>query len=127
MCNYCHSPDGPAKNKIPAVYFHPREKTITITGKKDFFPLFHAKTGKPVASGNISCPSCHNAHQWDPETRAGGKGVNIEGDVTNSFLRPRSSFELCAECHKKDARLKFEFFHNAKKRKFKSFEEQFFH
>jgi hypothetical protein len=126
MCNYCHSREGSAKNKIPSVYFHPREKTITNAGKKQFFPLYHAGNGKPVTMGNISCPSCHNAHRWDPKVNTGGKGVNVEGNVTNSFLRPRGSFELCAECHKKDAELKFEHFHNENKRKFKSFEEQFF-
>jgi predicted CXXCH cytochrome family protein len=86
MCNACHSENGPAPKKIPQVYFHPREKLVknegkNISGRPDYFPLFHGRTGQPVTSGNISCPTCHNAHQWDPETKDKGKGGNIEGDL----------------------------------------------
>lgn len=126
LCNACHTQGGSAKSKIPKVYLHPREKLITNTGKQNFFPLFHAVTGELVARGNLSCPSCHNVHQWNSATAAPGEGTNEEGTLSNSFLRPRTSFELCTECHKKDAQLKFEQFHNNSMRRFVSFEEQFF-
>jgi len=126
VCNSCHSRGGVAGNKVPPVYFHPREKLISNKGKKKFFPLFNAATGKRVHEGNISCPSCHNAHLWNSESLSPGSGQNQEGGLADSFLRPRASFELCAECHHKDAPIKFKFFHDEKKRRFKSFEQQFF-
>jgi predicted CXXCH cytochrome family protein len=131
MCNSCHSENGSAKNKIPQAYLHPREKLVdntdkNIKGRPDFFPLFHAGSGERVTKGNISCPSCHTAHQWDPEIPDRGEGVNPEGSLTNSFLRPQTSRQICADCHKKDARLKFKYYHDADKRKFKGINDLFF-
>ena len=67
ICRSCHSKNGSAKDKIPGITSHPRDKLIInvgkdIKGKPDYFPLFDDISGKPVAVGNISCPSCHNAH-----------------------------------------------------------------
>jgi predicted CXXCH cytochrome family protein len=131
MCNHCHSEIGPAKNKIPQVYSHPREKLIkntgkNISGRQDYFPLFHGRTGEPAIIGNLSCPSCHNVHQWDPENRDKGKGGNSEGDLSNSFLRPKASRVLCLDCHKMDALPKFEYYHDVTKRKFRGIDELFF-
>jgi len=131
MCNFCHSENGSAKNKIPPIYFHPREKLINNTGKNisdrpEYFPLFHGKTGEPVTSGNISCPTCHNAHLWDSGSKDKGQGINVEGDMANSFLRPSASRMLCADCHPGDAALKFKNFHDKTKRKFKGFDDLFF-
>ena len=126
VCNSCHSKEGVAKEKIPPVYFHPREKLIRNEGRKNFFPLFHAGTGKRVLEGNISCPSCHDAHLWNSGSLSPGNGQNLEGGLDDSFLRPKASFELCAECHQKDAPVKFKFFHDEEKRRFRSFEQQFF-
>jgi predicted CXXCH cytochrome family protein len=131
MCNDCHSQKGPAKNKIPQVYLHPREKPANNKGKNtkgapDYFPLFHGRTGKPVTVGNISCPSCHNVHQWNPTIRAGGMGINTEGDATNSFLRSPASFAVCKDCHAAEAPLKIKNYHDAEKRKFKGIDDMFF-
>ena len=130
ICNSCHAEDGSAKNKIPPVYLHPREKLVRIKGgnKKDdphYFPLFHGRSGKRVPIGNISCPSCHNVHQWDPKIPAKGHGVNAEGDATNSFLRSSASFAVCKECHDSDARLKIKYYHDADKRKFRGIDDMF--
>ena len=131
MCNSCHSPEGPAKSKVPPVYLHPREKVVkqkaqNQKGMPDYFPLFHGSTGKPTIAGNLSCPSCHNVHQWNPEVPAKGTGVNAEGDATNSFLRSPTSFELCRDCHGKDAPFKIKYYHDPAKRKFKGIDDMFF-
>jgi len=131
MCNACHSPQGPAKNKVPPVYLHPREKIIKVetqpqNGRSDHLPLFHGKTGKPVTAGNLSCPSCHNVHQWNPKTSAQGSGVNLEGDASNSFLRPPNLFALCRDCHGKDAPIKIKYYHDPTRRKFKGIDDMFF-
>jgi predicted CXXCH cytochrome family protein len=131
ICNACHSPEGPAKAKVPPVYLHPREKVLKLTdphkkGQPGYFPLFQGNTGEHVTTGNISCPSCHNVHRWSPLSAARGNGVNTEGDLTNSFLRSPAAFEVCKECHGKDAPLRIEYFHDAARRKFKSIDDMFF-
>jgi predicted CXXCH cytochrome family protein len=131
MCNSCHSPEGSAKTKVPQVYLHPREKLVknkeqNIKSKPNYLPLFHGRTGKNVTTGNLSCPSCHNVHQWNPQSTAKGTGVNTEGDATNSFLRSPASFALCKGCHGKDDQLKIKYYHDAEKRKFRGIDEMFF-
>lgn len=121
MCDSCHSAKGPAKNKIPEVSTHPKEKIIVL--KKDLkgnpyhFPLFDETSGEPVNAGNISCPSCHNVHQWSPRFPAKGSGVNVEGNATNSFLRARASSLPCKDCHGIDGLFRFKYFHESSERK----------
>jgi predicted CXXCH cytochrome family protein len=131
MCNACHSSEGPAKAKVPPVYLHPREKLVKIgnehkKGQPGYFPLFHGNTGRQVTAGNISCPSCHNVHRWNPQSDVKGTGVNTEGDETNSFLRPPTAFTVCTDCHGKDAPFRKKYYHDAAKRKFKSIDDMFF-
>ena len=121
MCNSCHSEGGSAKNRIPRVASHPKDKLIInagrdIKGRLDFFPIFHQTSGKLLPVGDISCPSCHNAHQWDSRIPAKGKGVNLEGNATTSFLRSQAMRVLCLDCHGPDALLKIKFFHDPSKR-----------
>ena len=121
MCNSCHSASGVANNKVPPVAYHPQEKLVDLSGKitskESFLPLFDPISGDPVTAGNISCPSCHNAHQWDPKQAAKGEGVNLEGDATNSFLRTNSPDIMCKDCHGFQALFKFKFFHDPVLRK----------
>ncbi len=131
ICNTCHTEDGSAKNKIPPVYLHPREKLVhnkeeNKKGGPSYFPLYHGRSGKRVPIGNISCPSCHNVHQWDSKIPIKGQGVNVEGNATNSFLRSSASFAVCKECHDSDAPLKIKYFHDTEKRKFKGIGDMFF-
>ena len=131
MCNTCHSPEGAAKSKVPPVYLHPREKIIKFktqdeAGRSDHLPLFHGATGQPVTAGNLSCPSCHNVHQWNPKTAAKGSGVNTEGDASNSFLRPPELFALCRDCHGNDTPFKIKYYHDPARRKFKGIDDMFF-
>jgi predicted CXXCH cytochrome family protein len=122
MCNGCHSGNGVAKNKIPQVSSHPSGKILSnagrnTKGKVDFFPLFNYIYGEPITKGNFSCPSCHDVHQWEAGIHTKGRGVNIEGDVTNSFLRSRSTLLPCKDCHGKDALFRYLYFHTPSKRK----------
>jgi cytochrome c1 len=115
MCNSCHSEKGWAKNKIPLIASHPISKVVNlghnIKGRPNYFPLFNKISGQPVIVGEISCPSCHNVHQWNPGSPAKGKGVNLEGNAINSFLRAQSAMVLCKNCHSMDAIFKFKYFH----------------
>jgi len=121
MCNSCHSEKGSASNKIPPIASHPEGKLITNVGRNmkggiNYFPLFDRITGKNVTVGNISCPSCHNAHQWNPEIRSEGSGVKIEGSADNSFLRVQSRDLPCMDCHGPDGLFKYLYFHDPGKR-----------
>jgi len=121
MCYSCHSKQGSAHQKIPQIASHPEDKLIINLGRNtpgnmNYFPLFDETSAKTVTVGNISCPSCHNAHQWNREQRSRGAGVVIEGTVDNSFLRDRSSDLLCKDCHGPEALVKYLYFHDPIKR-----------
>lgn len=115
MCNSCHSENGSAKNKIPQISSHPDTQIVSITSNMKtnpyFIPIWGDIKRKPVTVGNISCPSCHNVHQWDPISFNDGAGINLEGNATNSFLRPQVHSKICNQCHGLDALFRFKFFH----------------
>jgi len=49
----------------------------------------------------VTCKSCHSPHIWSPTLKRPGIGKNVEGDITNSFLKmDNSRGDLCKECHK---------------------------
>ena len=121
MCNSCHREDGSAKNKTPEISSHPEDKLIINIGRNnkerpDFFPIFDKTSGKLITVGNISCPSCHNAHQWNSRIPAKGQGIDVEGNVTNSFLRSQALGVLCIDCHGPEALLRIKYFHDPAKR-----------
>jgi predicted CXXCH cytochrome family protein len=121
MCNSCHSKNGAAKNKIPLIASHPEGKLIINTlsnrkGRLNYFPLFDRITGKKISVGNISCPSCHNAHQWKPRDPSKGAGIKVEGTAGSSFLRMRARDLICKDCHGPEAIYKYLYFHYPDKR-----------
>jgi len=125
MCNSCHSASGSAKNKVPPIGYHPQDKLVDLSAKikstENYLPLYDPISGDPAIAGNISCASCHNVHQWDPNRTTKGEGVNLEGNATNSFLRINSPDLMCKDCHGFQALLKFKFFHDPVRRKIQGF------
>ena len=122
MCNSCHSKGKLDNIKVPAIASHPEDAIIVDVGKstKDkpgYFPLFDEKTGELKSSGKISCPSCHNAHQWSNDFFKSEKRANEEGDATNSFLRNRAKDLPCKKCHGKEGLFRYLYFHTPEKRK----------
>ena len=121
MCNSCHSPEGSASAKIPEAYMHPKEKLITNIGRDkknemNYFPLYDKKSGEYVTIGDVSCPSCHDVHQWDPLLYSKGEGVNVEGTATNSFIRAQTYSLLCIDCHGLEALFRFKYYHDPDER-----------
>ena len=120
MCYSCHSKTGPANKKVPLIASHPdnvliinRQKNIRVGNK--YLPLFDESTGNRIMVGNISCLSCHNAHQWSSGSTSKSKGP-LEGSVLDRFLRA-SSYQLpCSDCHGPDALYKYLYFHDPTKR-----------
>ena len=76
-------------------------KTRTVAGGAASIPVF-AEDGSKSDKGYLSCVSCHDVHRWEADVTNSGSGVSVEGDLTNSFLRVRSTAldrTMCAECH----------------------------
>ena len=121
LCNSCHSRGNPGKEKIPLIATHPEKRLVNNILRSnreaiDFAPIYDKKTGKEVNVGNISCPSCHNAHQWSPLVKAKGSYKNLEGNATNSFLRNVSYNNICIDCHGLDALFRYKYFHDPDER-----------
>jgi hypothetical protein len=113
LCTGCHSKGNIAEKKIPLIATHPAGNLITNVmrynpNKSGYTPLFD-ETGREKNVGDISCPSCHNAHQWSPLLKGRGAG-------RYNFLRNTSDNTFCADCHGPDAIFRYLYFHDPKKR-----------
>jgi len=118
LCTSCHSKKNIAANKIPLIATHPANKLINnimwVNKDNKNYTLIFDKNGKEVNVGNLSCPSCHNPHQWSPENRIAKD--DPERKLTGKFLRTLSYNMVCMDCHGLDALLKYEYFHDPDKR-----------
>ena len=113
LCTGCHSKGNIAEKRIPLIATHPSGKLITNVmrynpKKSGYTPLFD-ETGQEKNVGDISCPSCHNVHQWSPLMKDGSAG-------RYKFLRTTSDNTFCADCHGPDAILRYLYFHDPQKR-----------
>jgi len=118
LCTSCHSKRNIAAKKVPRIATHPANKLINnimrVNKDNKNYTLLFDKNGKEVNVGNLSCPSCHNAHQWNPENRMAKD--DSEGNFTGKFLRTESYNMVCMDCHGLDALIKYEYFHDPGKR-----------
>ena len=117
LCLGCHSPGKVAQDKVPGRLSHPKDVPVSsVQGwprpgqVAGHYPVYDAE-GNVANSGVISCPTCHNPHQWQPEVEQEGPGRNVEGNALNSFLRNKSNFNLCTNCHGMDALYRYKYFH----------------
>lgn len=119
-CRSCHRQGENASHKSPAASKHPDNvralsntlRTAIYGRPMQNLPVYD-KAGKQAAVGVITCPSCHNPHQWDPARDARGAGKNVEGDVRTSFLRIQNSKSFtCADCHGADSLFRYKYFHS---------------
>ena len=118
LCTSCHSKGNVAANKIPLIATHPANKLINnimrVNKDNKNYTLIFDNNGKEVNVGNLSCPSCHNAHQWSSKE----KGIKraTESNLIGKFLRTESYNMVCMDCHGLDALIKYEYFHDPEKR-----------
>jgi predicted CXXCH cytochrome family protein len=119
-CRTCHSKGEIADRKVPTAAWHPdKVEALSSTMRSALhehpvpdLPVYN-KAGKKAAIGLITCPTCHNPHQWDPASTAEGPGKNIEGDVRTSFLRVSNTESFtCADCHGLDSLYRYKYFHS---------------
>jgi predicted CXXCH cytochrome family protein len=113
LCTGCHAKDNIAERKIPLIATHPAGKLLTNvmrynSKKSGYTPIFD-ETGQEKNAGDISCPSCHNVHQWSPLLKGRDAG-------RYKFLRNMSDNTFCADCHGPDAIFRYLYFHDPKKR-----------
>ncbi len=121
LCTSCHAVGKVAAAKVPVKGSHPAKVNVISNpkGQREHggdFPVF-TPDGVRTGSGIITCPTCHNAHQWDPLKAEEGEGWNVEGDARNSFLRNASDFLLCADCHGLDSLFRYKYFHGETSRR----------
>ena len=65
----------------------------------------------------ITCPTCHDPHQWEAGKFEEGSGENLEGDVRSSFLRHSSTeYFICSDCHGEESIYRYKYFHMTKSR-----------
>ncbi len=118
MCRSCHQQGNIAANKIPPQKTHPKRMVPANKGRMfggragNILPPVFDANGKPVQAGLITCPTCHNPHQWDPAKAEQGTGRNREGDAMTSFLRHKNTaYFLCSDCHGEDSLFRYKYFH----------------
>lgn len=119
-CRSCHSPGRAGAAKQPLKPNHPPHvNVISNPGRQrgaGLSPPVFTPDGVRTTSGIITCPTCHNVHQWVPGMEE-GPGRNEEGDARTSFLRGTSDFSLCSDCHGLDALFRYKYFHGESSRR----------
>ena len=123
LCTGCHSKGNIAEKKIPLIATHPTGKLISNIirfSKKNgrYTPIFD-QNGQETNVGEISCPSCHNAHQWSPlfQGTAVPQTQHDQAVVKFNFLRNRSKDLVCINCHGRQTLYRYLYFHSPDKRK----------
>jgi predicted CXXCH cytochrome family protein len=103
LCLSCHQEGRVAEKKQIGKNSHPVNADIKNADGTTSLPLFNEAGKKALKGekGRVFCSTCHNVHQWDPKVKEKGPGIEVEGDVSNSFLRlPNDSgSKLCKNCH----------------------------
>ncbi|MDH5517524.1 MAG: hypothetical protein OEY36_06855 [Gammaproteobacteria bacterium] len=104
LCLSCHDKEGLANKHTVGEYSHPVGVDVSRLGRKVPLPTF-SKNGfkwKDAIEGRVSCASCHDPHQWDPNDKDNKAEPGDTGNSSNRFLRIANSTEapLCKTCHK---------------------------
>jgi predicted CXXCH cytochrome family protein len=106
MCRDCHRDGGIAETKQTGEHSHPLQADVSKAGGRTKMPLFDKEGNRKdiKSGGRVSCPSCHDLHQWDPNDPASEAGADakVEGSASNSFLRLPAApgGDLCVDCHR---------------------------
>ncbi len=125
-CYGCHTPKGIGKVKLVSVGSHPRRiyfgynrpYSSSIRSEQNqtvVLPLFD-EHGQKTMAGEITCPTCHDPHIWQPGKLVKGPGKNLEGTTVDSFLRNDIRRGLCYECHGIKTLFLYRYYHVAKER-----------
>ncbi len=126
-CYGCHNADGIGKGKLVKVGSHPKRIHFGYnkpyarkkrTGQDQYVELpLYDNQGQKKISGEITCPTCHDPHIWQPGKFVKGPDVNLEGTTVNSFLRKDVRRGLCYECHGIKTLSLYRYYHVVEERK----------
>ncbi|MFQ5646183.1 MAG: cytochrome c3 family protein, partial [bacterium] len=110
LCRTCHQKGKCGQKKSVGKWSHPVRVSIksshTATGSGKRLPLF-SNEGARKNDGNVTCATCHNAHQWDQFNNDKGFEPLLDGNAGNSFLRVRNiKSGLCLTCHREKSSIK---------------------
>ncbi|SHE22182.1 NHL repeat domain protein [methanotrophic endosymbiont of Bathymodiolus puteoserpentis (Logatchev)] len=124
LCLNCHQKEGVAKEKVIEFYGHPYKDMVLFSDEK-VMPLVETTHEKIAEFGAIACITCHEPHTWEPLKGAAEKlysvldykqQENIEGDITNSFLRHKGVQDtFCVSCHGIESLPKYKYYHHEEK------------
>ncbi|OQK18231.1 hypothetical protein AU255_10470 [Methyloprofundus sedimenti] len=124
MCMNCHQKDSIGKEKPIAFYGHPYQDMVLRSDEK-VMPLVETNHEKISELGAIACITCHDPHSWKPLIDSKEKDYpvldykkqeNIEGDISNSFLRHKGVEKtFCVDCHGIEALSKYKYYHHEDK------------
>ena len=101
LCKNCHEPKGTAAEKTLSHFNHPLDKPLGEQHNSAELPLYNTQGEPDQHAGHMSCPTCHDVHQWQQQHHQLNSQDITEGDGGNSFLRLPSAHdsELCISCH----------------------------
>ncbi len=102
ICKSCHSPEGEAKEVVPAPYSHPMNSAASLPGTSLVLPLF-AGPGKN-REGEIRCSTCHDFH--NPLPLRPGRAPAAEKQGAYLRLSADGASALCVNCHPGQALVK---------------------
>jgi predicted CXXCH cytochrome family protein len=119
-CLVCHHENAAAP--VREIATHPRINLFNrhAPDSPGFLPLFN-DAGKVDPSGDIVCRTCHVSHgRLDLLQLVAEKKTmsHAERSAIRSQLRNFETPNLCTDCHGEQARVRFLFFHDAKRRDF---------
>jgi hypothetical protein len=117
-CLACHQQNGPAPARQIAE--HPEAIMMNIVQPADpgYLPLFDPE-GKEHAQGRVGCRTCHLSHGRLDLLRKRAESANITAEEQHSMRMQVRSFippNACTACHGADARIRYPFFHDPKRR-----------
>ncbi len=114
VCLSCHAANKVAANKEVKDFSHPPSIFVAERAHRqdeEYAPLYNAD-GRKADAGIITCPTCHDPHNWAPGKHRYGPGINEEGNSRNSFLRFKSGKNVCRNCHGLDSLSRYKYYHS---------------
>jgi len=117
LCMSCHHEGNEVDAKPVEDFSHPW-KDLILRSDVEKMPLLDEK-GEFSEFGRIGCITCHEPHHWRPgkeaprTVRKDGQDTE-EGTVQSSFLRREDvAGSFCVDCHGREARRKYKYYHDA--------------
>jgi len=117
LCMSCHHEGNEVDAKPVEDFSHPW-KDLILRSDVEKMPLLDEK-GDISEFGRIGCITCHEPHHWRPgkeaprTVRKDGQDTE-EGTVQSSFLRREDvAGSFCVDCHGREARRKYKYYHDA--------------